>query len=161
MFILAAQRDRDVAEAFRRYAEYVESMRDAFPPGALELARSDWYFDFNDRRCPHDGWLESVSIRELGTGDRSSIRVSELRVRLLGAYHDGHVELLYTGVRGYELSGSDVSGGHGDWGYDEFRLGADNRLVHEIEWSGGSRWLIECEDVVHKWLPMKLELTEG
>ena len=52
-FILAADgRYADVVGAFRRYQEYLQSLRDVFPPSAFTLATSDWYFNFNDHRCP-------------------------------------------------------------------------------------------------------------
>lgn len=34
-------------------------------------------------------------------------------------------------------------------------------VLHEIEWSCGSRWLIECSDVSYKWIPLvALEETQ-
>ena len=59
-FILAADgRDDDVVNAFRRYQDYLQSLRDTFAPSAFALATSEWYFNFNDHRCPHDAWLET------------------------------------------------------------------------------------------------------
>ena len=46
--------------------------------------------------------------------------------------------------------------GHRDWLYDEFRLGDDGHILHEIEWSGPhetARWLIEASDVEFTWVP--------
>ena len=155
MFILDGERDADVVGAFRRYAEYVEANRESFPTGAFRLASSEWYFDFTDRRCPHDGWLESASFLEPSNGERSEIRSTELTIRLLGAYHDGHVELHYPEVSAYQLIGPAVGPGHGDWRYDEFRLNSSGKLVHEIEWAGGSRWIIESSDIRHRWIELK------
>jgi hypothetical protein len=54
VFILSADgRDEDVVGAFRRYQDYLQSLKDGFPPSAYALATSDWYFNFNDHRCPH------------------------------------------------------------------------------------------------------------
>ena len=48
-------------------------------------------------------------------------------------------------------------GGHFDWRYDEFRLGPNGNLVHEIEWAGGAgyeaRWVIEASDVEFREYP--------
>lgn len=159
MFILSAERDTrdsDPAEPWRRYERYLELHRDRFPPSAYTLATSSWYYNFNDHRCPHDAWLEEAVIREPARGLRREIRTVELRLRLLGAYHDGHIEMRYPQVFRYELGAADVSAGHRDWRYDEFRIGDDGRLIHEIEWCGPegvARWLIEASDVEFGWHP--------
>lgn len=37
--------------------------------------------------------------------------------------------------------------------YDEKRLSTGGHVLHEVEWSGGGLWLIECGDVAYKWTP--------
>ena len=150
--MLGNERDDDPDGAFARYRAYLAAERERFPPGALALATSDWYFDANDHRAPHDSWLLGATLEEVGRGDRSEDRAVSLRVRLLGAYHDLELEFFYPQVRSYSLAhGLLVSShGHGDWRYDEFRIGADGRLIHEIEWSHPDHegtWLIEADDV--------------
>jgi hypothetical protein len=73
---------------------------------------------------------------------------------LLSAYHDRHIELIYDGVRNYSLEASAefksppaCKIGHGDWLIDEIRLSEGNLVLHEIEFSIGSRWVIECENI--------------
>jgi hypothetical protein len=161
-FILTAQREPEtVAAAFEGYRDYVTSNAARFPPGALSLASSDWYFDPRDHRCPHDAWLEDLRISEPSTGARKEQRVTEIRVRLLGAYHDGFIELRYFGVIRYSLFSPSSVRGIGDWRYDEFRLHSDGHLIHEIEWAGlpgedSSRWLIEASDVEFGWNPNQI-----
>lgn len=46
--------------------------------------------------------------------------------------------------------GQQGSTGDGDWLYDEIRLSQRGYVLHEIEWSCGSRWLIECGDVSYR-----------
>ena len=154
MFILGGERDEDVVAAFARYSAYLKANESRFPPSAYSLATSDWYYGFEDHRAPHDSWLESASILEPSSGARSEKRSSSLTIRLLGAYHDGFIEFHYPEVFGYQLSAGGLSQGHGDWRYDEFRLDAKGRLVHEIEWAAfgvDSRWVIVANDVLHKW----------
>lgn len=163
--ILSAQRNGPagtVNEAFRRYAEYVDANTSRFPPGAFELATSSWYFDASDHRCPHDAWVESLEISESGERGRQDVRIVELRVTLLGAYHDGRITLRYPKVYGYEIRFVGGDRGHRDWLYDEFRLSEAGHLVHEIEWAGPAetgRWLIDASDVEFIWTPFDAEDT--
>lgn len=150
MYILAPERDLDPQGAFQRYEEYLRQVEGRLPPGARALARSDWYFNFNDHRAPHDAWLLSATFEETGAGERSEDRSLSLRVRLLGAYHDLELELHYTKVFSYTFEGSVLGRGHCDWRYDEFRLNDVGQLVHEIQWCGvtdTATWLICADDV--------------
>jgi hypothetical protein len=146
-FILSAQRDADAVRAFADYREYLAREGHRFPPNAWALATSDW------SPAPHDAWLESVTIREPSRGARHEIRRTAIRVRLLGGYHDGHIEIVYPRVFAYRLDPVDVEYGHNDWRYDEFRVTGGGRLVHEIEWAGGGTWLIEANDIIYRWHP--------
>ena len=157
-FILDARRQSGVVAAFGRYRSYIASLRGKMPPSAFDLASSDWYFDFGDHRCPHDAWLEQITIGESASGERGEIRTTSIRIRLLGAYHDGFFEFHYPRVIRYRLDMIDAEEGHQDWRYDEFRLSEDGHVIHEIEWSGAgdaARWVIVASDVEYKWHPLK------
>ena len=77
------------------------------------------------------------------------------KMRLLGAYHDGWIELHYHDVSRYRLdlhrSKSGIGrGGHRDWRYDEFRIDDDGHLIHEIQWYGRddrATWQVHADDV--------------
>jgi len=156
MFILSTERDRDVHQAFKNYAAYLKEHRAEFPPSAYELATSDWYFDASVHQAPHDAWIESLTIEERSSGARHEIRRTAITIKLLGAYHDGYIEFHYPHVFEYRLSTIDVTNGHGDWRYDEFRVDKQKRLIHEIEWwtsHATATWLIVASDVQHRWLP--------
>jgi hypothetical protein len=156
-FILAADaRDIDVHGAFRRYQEYLESVRDVFPPSAFALATSDWYFNPNDHRCPHDAWFESLNLSEPFFGKQGKERSLSLNVRLLGAYHGGYIELCYLQLFRYALNVSHGEHGQRDWRYDELRVSERGHLVHEIEWCGARGigvWVIEASDLEYRWVP--------
>jgi hypothetical protein len=159
-YILAAQRDGSPAEMianFERYQAFLEGSRSRFPPGAHALATSDWYYNFEDHRCPHDAWLEEATIRESAVGEARAQRTVALEIRLLSAYHDGHISFRYPQVFAYRLDASNSGQGHRDWRYDEFRLSDTGHVIHEIEWAGPgatSRWLIEASDVQMTWEPV-------
>ena len=138
-----------------KYCDYLESVRNHLPIAAYNFASAPWHYDFSDHRAPHDGWVEEIIIREPATGARKEHRSLEIVVKLFAAYHDGHIELKYSAVQNYSLAGDKRGGsGHGDWLYDEIRLSQRGYVLHEIEWSCGSRWLIECGDVSYKWIPL-------
>lgn len=148
-------RDDDFPAAWRRYEGFIASVRDKLPSGALALANSNWYYNFNDHRCPHDSWVERFIIEEPSSGERSEVRTLALSVRLLGAYHDGFIELRYPRVYEYQLSVHNGTDGHRDWRYDEFRLSQQGNLIHEIEWSRNNdtgTWLIEASDIEFQWI---------
>jgi hypothetical protein len=153
-FILSAQLDADNCDPralWQKYQEYVRANERAFTPGAFALATAEWFFGSDDHRAPHDAWLESAVFAEPSAGSRSEIRSLNLRVRLLGAYHDQYLELFYPHVYSYTFSHSAVAEGHFDWRYHELRISERGRLVHEIEWAGRpgveGRWLLEVSDV--------------
>ena len=154
-FILADQRDRDCTQAFADYRAYLASVADRFPKSAYALATSDWYFDFTDHRCPHDARLISGAIQEPEEFDHYT--PPSIKIRLLGAYGDGFIELEYAQVFHYALSYKGAAApGHQDWRYDEFRVIDAGHVIHEIEWCGATdtgNWLIEASDVSCTWVP--------
>jgi len=156
----------ELKSAWKAYYIYLESVKDRLPKTAYEFATAPWHFfnpehllDYSDPRthmAPHDAWLEVATIAEPSSGDRSQNRSIDISVRLLGSYHDGHIELAYSEVQSYTMIANPdrrkVGEGHGDWLYDEIRLSERGYLLHEIEWEGCD-WLIECKDFSYKWLP--------
>jgi hypothetical protein len=161
-YILAAQLHDELTgdSAFGRYQEYLASVREHMPPSAYALATSSWYFDNRDHRAPHDAWLETASVVERFDPDEPKRRTVAVELRLLGAYHDGYIELSYRDVSRYRIDLSprekDSRRGHRDWRYDEFRLASHGRVEHEIEWWGirqTGNWLIEAADVEYRWQP--------
>ena len=163
-YILTADRDPDEPPdaPFARYQAYVASVREKFPPGALSLVTSDWYFDIGDVRSPHDASLEAVTVAEASdpVGEPDASRSVRITIRLLGARHDGHIELRYHDVRRYRIEfqprdPDDRWAGHRDWRHDELRLAPGGRVEHEIEWWGPrptGTWLIEAADVEYTWV---------
>jgi len=123
------------------------------------FAAAGWYADPNDHRCPHDAWLEVLEVGEIGEGDRQAQRKTTITIRLLGAYHDGHIVFRYSGVTRYSLHTSSSVGGVGDWLRDELSASGDGLLEHRITWCRGadskSEWFIEAEDVSYEWIPTK------
>jgi hypothetical protein len=152
-FILGPQRDTDVGGAFRNYRGYVDSVRQRLPKSAVELASSEWYFNFNDQRCPHDAHLEHVRVDDTDSGDDGLARRVSISIKLLGYYYDSVIEYRfhYPRVFAYRLESFHRELGNRTWRYDEFRLSDDGDLLHEIEWAGTGNWVIEASDIEFRW----------
>lgn len=155
-FLLSEQRDKDFQGYWRRYEEYIESVRDRMPPGAMKLALSAEWYDFRCHHCPHDAWLQEFRISEGATASGQK-RGNSAGLKLLGAYHDGLLLLHYPRLMSFNIQASALNGGLGDWRYDEFRLSTNGNLLHEIEWASGARWLIEADDIEFQWQPFEAE----
>ena len=135
------------------------------PRHAFEFASAEWHYDHDDPRCPHDAWVDSLTVREPFSGERNEIRSLEIRVELLGAFHNGRIRITYPGVRQYSVfqprqhaPGPTPSRGHGDWLVDEVTVANNSRpehllVVHEIVFANGGSWTIESEDILYEWLP--------
>jgi hypothetical protein len=96
-----------------------------------------------------------LTISELATGIGHQKRQLEIAVRLLGAYHDGYLEILYPEVRSYSMTGASAAAdnaGHGDWLIDEVRVSEQGLVLHEILFASGNRWLIEAKDIRIRWI---------
>jgi hypothetical protein len=102
--------------------------------------------------------MEALEISEPATGERHEIRTTAATLRLLGAYHDGHVVLRYLGVQSYSLTAESSAAGLGDWLKDEFSFSADGLVVHRIHWSGRGPhreavWVFKAREITYEWLP--------
>lgn len=139
--------------AWAAYCAYLASIKDVLPEGAYDFATASWHYNFEDHRSPHDSWLETLLIREPSTGERRQYRSVEIMLQLLGAYHDGFIEIKYLDVQRYSLIKISDGSGHRDWLYDEVRLSEQRNVLHEIEWSQGNNWLIEAKEMTYKWTP--------
>lgn len=162
-FILSKQRDKDCVAAFNDYTVYLEQEKHRFPKGALELATSNWYFSFDDHRAPHDAWLESVTVSETRDEEGEELARTSIMITLLGAYHDGYIQFVYSGVVAYSMKSLNLANGHCDWRFDEFRLSEAGNLIHEIEWWGSGEhaiWIIEASDVHYSWHPLDVDTPD-
>src|SRR5205809_138165 len=99
-YYLSKERNEDIVGSYRRYQEYLREHKNRFPTSAFALGTAEWWQSPHDHRCPHDAWFESVSISEVPGG---SDRITTIRTRLFGAYHDGHIELFYPRVFSYSF----------------------------------------------------------
>lgn len=137
------------------YRAYVESIRDRLPPHVYAFASDIRHFDLQSHSSLHDSWLESLTVREIASGERQEIRRMEIALTLLGPFHDLRIHLRYTGVTRYSFiaprrgdSRYDHTA-HGDLFTHEIRLGPEGLLVHELLFERDATFLIECSDLRH------------
>ena len=155
-FFAKAGRPTDISELLeqsRAYTEYLQSVKERLPLSAFEFATAAWHYDYSDHRCPHDSWVESLTIDEPARGGRFEDRSLRISTRLLGAFHDGHLLLDYADVLMYSLESPKTRSGHGDWLFDEIRLSENGFVLHEVLFSNDSLWLIEAKDISCQWRP--------
>jgi hypothetical protein len=149
---------------FKAYRDGLRRDEKRMPASAFAFANADWHYDHSDPRCPHDAWVESLTVVEPSSGERREVRSLEIRIELLGAYHDGRIRLTYSGVRQYSFFQPRAeerpapSRGHGDWLLDEVRVSEHSRpqqllVVHEVLLAAGGTWMIECADILYEWVP--------
>jgi hypothetical protein len=150
------KRQREQWDDYRRELERIQRK---LRPNTREFAMAEWHYDSRDPRCPHDAWLEAVTISERADPADIARRSLQIRVRLLGAYHDGFIELTYVEVESYTLDlphrrpqSAERHPSHGDWLIDEISFSRHGKIVHEIEWSNGGHWIIECNDIEYRWI---------
>ena len=147
------------------YLKYLQSIRDRLPANAKLFAFLDGHYDISHQRCPHDSWVEFVSVREHSEGVRKQIRTLDIIAKFLNSYHDGFFEITYKNVKKYSLKldrvhrklfeGDTEDGpkiGHGDWIIDEILLDDFGNVIHEIEFSDSGLWKIVCEDIIYDWV---------
>ena len=141
-----------------KYLEYIAETEQSLPPGARNFVFLPYHYAMTDPKCPHDSWVETVNILEMGSRtDRGRRRISILS-RFLGAYHDGYFDIEYKNVDSYRMSLKTsyrkiTPIGHGDWIVDEILLDRAGHVSHEIIFENGS-WKIICEDLNYSWHPI-------
>ena len=106
-YVLRKDGSQDSTEAYvaswRKYKEHLAAISDRLPPSARDFALAEWHHNYKDHRAPHDAWVESLTINETASGLHQENRQAHIKLRLLGAYHDGHIEIEYLNVKRYSI----------------------------------------------------------
>jgi len=141
---------------YLNYEKYLPSIRGKLPEHVYAFAANPDHFNLESRSSLHDAWLESIVVNEIATGERNEIRQLEVKLSLLGPFHDRRIHLHYTGVAQYSFKASpkyDQSGlqhtAHGDLFTHEIRLGNNGLIIHELLFEREATFLIECVDIRH------------
>jgi hypothetical protein len=141
---------------YSRYLEYLRTVRRDLPDHIYNFASDGRHFDLSSTSSLHDAWLESLTVREVVSGSRNEGRKLEVKLSLLGPYHDRTINLTYSGVERYSF---DLPArpdeprygytAHGDLLTHEIRLGAHGLFVHELLFERGSTLLVEFSEFAH------------
>jgi hypothetical protein len=141
---------------FSRYRTYIESIKKTLPAHIYAFGSNPCYFDFESPSSLHDAWLETLTVREIASGERNEIRRLEICLCLLGPFHDRKINLRYNGVTQYSFIAPPRYGesryehtAHGDLLIHEIRLGHSGLFVHELLFESDATLLIECADIIH------------
>lgn len=138
------------------YEKYIQSIYRKLPEHIYSFAANPNHFNFESHSSLHDSWLESLTVRETATGERNEIRRLEVKIALLGPFHDRRIHLNYTGVSRYSFDTPPRYGdsryehtAHGDLFTHEVRLGHEGLFIHELLFERDTTFLIECCDMKH------------
>jgi hypothetical protein len=146
---------------YGKYETYVQSIREKLPKHIYDFAANPNHFNLQSHSSLHDAWLESLVVKEAASGERNEIRKLEVKMSLLGPFHDRWIHLHYTGVTRYSF---DTPARYDDTRYDdtryehtahgdlfthEIRLGQHGLFVHELLFERDATFLIECSDIRH------------
>ncbi len=155
--------DKRMREQSKGYQREIERIHRKLRPHTREFALAEWHYDPSDHRCPHDGWLEAVTISERADPANAAERSLQIQLRLLGAYHNGFIEITYHDVASYTFdvpyrrsSPPNYRHSQGNWQIDEISFSSNGLIIHEIEWDKGGHWIIECSDIEYRWLDSPL-----
>jgi len=143
--------------------EQAQSIASSLPIGVRSFALDSRYWDPQSHLCPHDGWVHAVAVREIVNkpspepiSDYERIlalqgRRIEITLELLGWSHENLLTFCYDRVVRYSIEMNRLSDrgnrAHGDWLEDTIALGNSGGVVHQIRFSSGAEWLIECSDI--------------
>ena len=138
------------------YKKYVQSIRGQLPAHIYAFTANINHFNLESHSSLHDAWLESLTVREPATGERNEIRRLEVKMALLGPFHDRRIHLHYTGVTRYSFDCPPRYSHpryehttHGDLFTHEIRLGHDGLFIHELLFERDATFLVECADIRH------------
>ena len=141
---------------FLKYEKYIHSIRARLPEHLYAFASNPDHFNLEAHSSLHDAWLESLVVNEVATGERNQIRQLEIKICLLGPFHDRRINLHYTGVEQYSFNTPPVYGhprykhtAHGDLFTHEIRLGQNGLFIHELLFERNAVFLVECADIRH------------
>src|SRR5262245_38425521 len=136
------------------YFAYLNSVASYLPAATRDFALSDWYYSDSDKN-PHDSWVERVELIETSSGERKQTRNIHINVELLSASHNARIVFRYENVVNYQLgSFCDYIAKHEDWLADEVTVGSGGTVLHEIAFSSGLKWKIQCKSISYEYVPL-------
>jgi len=128
----------------KEYENHLKNIAPRLPDVTRSFVLTAWYRDPKSHDCPHDAWLIECSLKT----DIDDRQTSNLRLVLLGAYHDRVLILDYCKVTELTLDFADVPElMMGDWLHDEFDVTGSGLVSHEIQWQNGLPWRIVSQRV--------------
>ena len=137
---------------FDQYFEYLERIKNKLPKSLYEFAADQSRYTLTGPQTTHDSWLVFITVQEDAPTEENGLRPIRIELRLLGPYHDRYFDFSYQRISNYTFdlpksSNLPPYSGHGDLLFQEFRLSDDNKLCHELQFSSGRRFYVECDQI--------------
>jgi hypothetical protein len=131
--------------AWRQYIRYLDDHKVQIPDNIINMVKDDWYFNARDHRCPKDAWVIETRLSNGYNPETRQKESAEYVIRLLGAYHDLHIEYRYKDVFSVDVQGTGgdlTSKRYDDWKIDEFTVADEGYIKHSIYFGSGKMWTI-------------------
>lgn len=140
----------DGSVSFAKYFEFLQSIKGSMPSELQSYALEYGHYNLSSHSSLHDAWLITLTVAEIGSGERNEDRRVDIGLRFLGPFHDKELLLSYLGVSRYSIRSPSIRGGHGDVMIHEFRRSSDGSFLHEIAFVTGSEIIVEFTDFAYE-----------
>jgi hypothetical protein len=74
--------DSRFREQWKAYRHELERIAGKLRTATREFALTEWHYTPSERRCPHDAWLETATVREVVSDENPQHRHPQVVVRL-------------------------------------------------------------------------------
>lgn len=137
-------------ETFESYRKYLDAHKNEFPEHIFEFAANEDRHNLTSPHSLHDSWLSSLCIREQRNLDEGKAAWPGIEICLLGQMHDRNINLVYSNVHSYEISGTKnpynwADTFHGDVSTHTIVVHSQSTFTHEIQFVSGSKIQIVFE----------------
>lgn len=134
-----------------RYPDYLRSVRDRMPKGALAYAEALWHYDVENDACPRGFETQSLQVvRSKGVGEdvlpgvEIHLRLRQAGINLSIEFFYSKVQIFRTGI--FRFGDNELFRGYGHWLADEVLVDDSGLVTHEVQFRNGDL-LVECSEL--------------
>jgi hypothetical protein len=138
--------DEEGIICFDRYFEYLDKIKNIIPDDLYGFASDKERYSLHSKGSLHDSWLVSLVLSVDNPAKTSEQCLTNVRIKLLGPYHDRIYELFYVNVKRYLFANESTLHvlARSDLLFHEIRINSNNRIEHVIKFDNDINIFIEC-----------------